>query len=201
MHAHSSLASCPDPWWRLSPHVGKNVCAEGDTWQETLAVCEVADASKLVIRSYYEKTHNDKRVWDETLSVFLQPRWSVRKWKRWHSCSCKRCRLWLRRLLWKVHPATANTKEVKAIRMANPKFLYFFHTITTIRYKPGIWFPTFYVCPINTDEACGPAMPSLEPICKVNNIFTQSFFGAKYQEHHFASHQIPWESLHQNLQF
>ena len=50
---------------RPSPRVGKNVQADGDTWQETLAVCEAPDGSKLVIRSYYQNVRNGKRVWDE----------------------------------------------------------------------------------------------------------------------------------------
>jgi len=43
--------------------------ADGDTWQENLAVCEAAptspDAGKLVIRSYYQSSRSGKRVWDE----------------------------------------------------------------------------------------------------------------------------------------
>ena len=48
-----------------SPRVGKNVQGDGDTWQETLAVCEAPDGSKLLIRSYYQNVRNGKRVWDE----------------------------------------------------------------------------------------------------------------------------------------
>ena len=37
--------------------------SDGDTWQETLAVCEINDV--LCIRSYYTNRRTDQRVWDE----------------------------------------------------------------------------------------------------------------------------------------
>jgi hypothetical protein len=56
---------------RPSNRIGNvQVEADGDTWQETLAVCEAppaarADAGKLVIRSYYQNSRSGQRVWDE----------------------------------------------------------------------------------------------------------------------------------------
>ena len=54
---------------RPSNRIGnQKIEADGDTWQETLAVCEAApasaDAGKLIIRSYYQNIRG-KRVWDE----------------------------------------------------------------------------------------------------------------------------------------
>jgi len=37
--------------------------ADGDAWQETLAVCEMA--GKLTIRSYYTNQRTRERKWDE----------------------------------------------------------------------------------------------------------------------------------------
>ena len=50
---------------RRSNHVtdSKFNQSDGDTWQETLAVCELND--KLGIRSYYTNRRTDQRVWDE----------------------------------------------------------------------------------------------------------------------------------------
>mmetsp|Transcript_17440 Transcript_17440/g.49270 ORF Transcript_17440/g.49270 Transcript_17440/m.49270 type:complete len:453 (-) Transcript_17440:76-1434(-) len=43
-----------------------NLQADGDSWQETLAVCESPPpGSKLIIRSFYQNTRTGKRVWDE----------------------------------------------------------------------------------------------------------------------------------------
>jgi len=48
---------------RQSAHVTVETKADGDTWQETLAVCEMA--GKLTIRSYYTNRRTNERKWDE----------------------------------------------------------------------------------------------------------------------------------------
>ena len=55
---------------RPSNRIGTQIIqADGDTWQETLAVCEApstsSEAGKLIIRSYYQNTRSGQRVWDE----------------------------------------------------------------------------------------------------------------------------------------
>lgn len=53
---------------------GQRIEGDGDTWQETLAVCEApsskpknstSSAGKLIIRSYFQNNRSGKRVWDE----------------------------------------------------------------------------------------------------------------------------------------
>lgn len=48
---------------RRSLHVTGPTNADGDTWQETLAVCEMAD--RLMIRSYFSNKRTRERQWDE----------------------------------------------------------------------------------------------------------------------------------------
>ena len=55
---------------RPTAKIGKKIEADGDTWQEQLAVCEApgstsSDNNKLMIRSYYQNERSGKRVWDE----------------------------------------------------------------------------------------------------------------------------------------
>ena len=60
---------------RPTNRLGKDhkIVADGDTWQEMMAVCEPRNYKKnndgsgpsLVIRSYYQNTRTGKRVWDE----------------------------------------------------------------------------------------------------------------------------------------
>eukprot|EP00542_Grammatophora_oceanica_P008748 CAMPEP_0194062828 /NCGR_PEP_ID=MMETSP0009_2-20130614/78689_1 /TAXON_ID=210454 /ORGANISM="Grammatophora oceanica, Strain CCMP 410" /LENGTH=70 /DNA_ID=CAMNT_0038714721 /DNA_START=39 /DNA_END=248 /DNA_ORIENTATION=- len=61
------VAEQPDPDGfvaRRSHHVsGKKFSqSDGDTWQETLAVCEMANV--LTIRSYFTNLRTSVRVWD-----------------------------------------------------------------------------------------------------------------------------------------
>jgi hypothetical protein len=55
---------------RPTNRLGKDhkIVADGDTWQEMMAVCEAPgdeDSGRLVIRSYYQNIRTDERVWDE----------------------------------------------------------------------------------------------------------------------------------------
>ena len=51
---------------RRSTHVsGLQVKADGDTWQETLAVCSNVNSGKLFIRSYFTNRRTGQREWDE----------------------------------------------------------------------------------------------------------------------------------------
>lgn len=48
---------------RRSTHVTGPTNADGDTWQESLAVCELA--GKLTIRSFFSNQRTQERIWDE----------------------------------------------------------------------------------------------------------------------------------------
>jgi hypothetical protein len=59
---------------RPTNRLGKDhkIVADGDTWQEMMAVCEAPeeapgdeDSGRLVIRSYYQSIRTNERVWDE----------------------------------------------------------------------------------------------------------------------------------------
>ncbi|CAJ1969742.1 unnamed protein product [Cylindrotheca closterium] len=76
---HRGAASTPDSSLmedsfqaRPTNRLGKDhkIKADGDTWQEMMAVCEAPEGSNeekgtLVIRSYYQNSRTNERVWDE----------------------------------------------------------------------------------------------------------------------------------------
>lgn len=59
--------------------------ADGDTWQEKLAVCETSKSDgnpKLLIRSYYRNNRTSERVWDEPPSGASQVNYATPEMRR-----------------------------------------------------------------------------------------------------------------------